>query len=273
MAKTIGLILTLLLLPSLVYGKSKSNFNFIAYGEYGLAQTAGFNQIPKGGSQESSSYRRPNFNELSIHHELYHTLGLSGEYKTWEIQYNHSAIHLNKNVMLNTALFSHGQPLPSDRLYHFNIALNKHQIQLKKHFSSLPKNNNFHFSLFSAIDWLGYHYHFYPLEATLPEAAPSSRREFINTTCSFGSEFQYQWHPYTSSAVYLSTSLPFFHLQIAEAKFIQRFHFFHPPISKFRPYIGISYLKTDLQDKQGLANHLRFSAKPYFFAGITFLIS
>jgi hypothetical protein len=275
MAKTTRIIpklislLNLLICP-IAYGDSP--FYLMTFGEYGLAKIAGFNQIPRGGSQDSSSYRRPNFNELNIEKESYHTFGIGLQLHSWQMLYSHSAIHLEKSAMLNESLFSHGQPLPADILYHFNLAPNKHQVQLKKYFPSLPKNNNFHFALFSNIDWLGYHYHFYPLNSALSATAPSSRRDFTNLSFSIGTEFQYQWHPYFSSAIDLSTSLPFFHLQIAEAKFIQRFHMLNRHLTKFTPYMGLSYLKIDLQDKQDLANHLRFTAKPYVFVGIEFLL-
>lgn len=263
-------VLSLLFCSFPSYGNSP--YYLMAFGEYGLAKAAGFNQIPKGGDQNSSSYRRPNFHELNIEHVTYHTLGAGLQYNTWQILYSHAAIHLENSAMLNQALFSHGKTLPIDAFYHFNIELNKNKIQLKKQFWSLPQNNNFHFALFTNIDWLGYHYHFYPLVDAVGVSAPSSEREFINLSCSFGTEFQYQWHPYYSSVLSLSASLPFFHLHVSEARFVQRFHIFDTPLSKLTPYLGISYLKIDLQDGQGLANHLRFSAKPYFFIGMEFLL-
>lgn len=272
MVKTARIIFLLSLLFFSLPSYGDSPYYFLAFGEYGLAKTKGFNQIPIGGSQNSSSYRRPNFNELNIEHETYHTLGAGVQFGTWQMVYSHSAIHLENNVALNEALFSHGKPLPSDVFYHFNIELNKNKIQLKKQFSSIPQYQNFHFAIFSNIDWLGYHYHFYPLHQRAGVSTPSSDRDFINLSFSFGTECQYQWHPYLSSVLSLSASLPLFHLQVSEARFVQRFHVFNTPMSKFTPYIGISYLKIDLQDGQGLANHLRFSAKPYFFIGMEFLL-
>ena len=260
------------LCPIITYAADRP-FYFTAMGEYGITQAKGFNQIPRGGSQHSSSYRRPSFEELNIKNKIYHTFGFGVQFPVWKIAYNHSAIHLKNNVFLNESLFSHGLPLPSDIPYHFNITLNKQQIQFKKKLSnSASKKNHFYFNLFSNVDWLGYHYHFYPLIQDLSVLTPNSRRDFINLSCSIGSEFQYQWHPYFSSSISASTSLPFFHLHITEAKFIQHFHIMNKPMAKLTPYIALSYLSIDLQDKQGLANHLRFTANPYIFAGIEFLL-
>lgn len=253
-----------------IYGKN-SPFYMLTFGEYGLAYSTGFNQIPRGGSQDSSSYRRPNFEELHIHKEFFHSLGIGAQYYSWQIRYSHAAIHLESSAMLNQSLFSHGLSLPAEMLYHFNIALNKHQIQFEKAFSIAAIKNNVHLSLLSNIDWLGYHYHFYPLSTQSAISAPASQRDFINLSCSLGMTFQYRWSSYFSSAVYLSTSLPFFHLQIAEAKLIQRFHLIDKSLLKLTPYVGIAYSKMDLQDNQGLANHLLFTAKPYIFAGVEFL--
>jgi hypothetical protein len=241
-------------------------------GEYGVANTGGFNQIPRGGSQDSSSYRRPTFDELNIAYEAYHSFGVGAHYQTWQMLYKHSAIHLEKSAILNQALFSHGLALPIDTLYHFNIALNKHTIQLTKQFLSFPKNNNFHFNLIGAVDWLGYHYHFYPLQEEQGVATPSSYREFVNLSCSIGMEFRYQWTPYSSSVIFLSTSLPSFHFQVREARFVQKFYVKKRYLHQFNPYVGLSYMKIDLQDNQGLANHLRFTTKPYVFSGIEVLL-
>lgn len=272
MAKTSLLVLWTILLITCTKAYAENPFYFVALTEFGLAKASGFNQIPMGGSQHSSSYRRPNFDELGIQHQVYHTLGIGAQYHSWQMLYSHAAIHFEKNAILNEALISHGRPLPVDLLYHFNIALNKHQIQFKKQFFSFPKDNNFHFALFSNFDWLGYHYNFSPIDAKTSASTPKSHRDFINLSCSVGTEFQYQWHPYFSSTLYLSTSLPSFHLSIYEARLIQRFHLVNHHLTKLTPYIGISYLKIDLQDNQGLANHLRFTAKPYFFTGIEFLL-
>ncbi len=272
MVKTTQLIFIFTLVFFCLPSYADSPYYILTFGEYGLAKTAGFNQIPRGGDQASSSYRRPNFNELNIGLETYHTFGAGVQYGTWQMVYSHSAIHLENSAMLNQALFSHGKSLPIDVPYHFNIELNKNKIQFKKQFSSLPQNNNFHFAIFSNIDWIGYHYHFYPLSEVFGVPAPSSDRDFINLSCSFGTEFQYRWHPYFSSALSLSASLPLFHLHISEARLVQRFHLFDTHLSKLTPYVGISYLKIDLQDGQGLANHLRFTAKPYFFIGAEFLL-
>lgn len=272
MVKTAYLTLCLIILFSCHKAYGESSFYFVTLTEFGLAKASGFNQIPRGGSQNSSSYRRPNFDELGIRHETYHTLGVGAQYRSWQIVYSHAAIHFEKNAILNEALLSHGKPLPADLLYHFNIALNKHQIQFKKQFLSLPRYNNFHFALLGNFDWLGYHYNFYPIDTHASVSTPSSHRDFINFSCSLGTEFQYQWSPYLSSTLNLSTSLPSFHLRISEAKFTQRFHIFDRHLSKLTPYVGMSYFKIDLQDNQGLANHLRFSAKPYFFTGIEFLL-
>jgi hypothetical protein len=138
MAKTARLII---LASILLFFYPITYAHLILQGEYGLANTDGFNQIPRGGSQDSSSYRRPNFDELHIGYQSYHTFGIGAEYRTWEMLYQHSAIHLEKSAILNQALFSHGQSLPIDTIYHFNIALNKHRIQLKKHFFSLAHSN------------------------------------------------------------------------------------------------------------------------------------
>lgn len=272
MVKRTYLILWIIILFTCTKAYGDNPFYVVTLAEFGLAKASGFNQIPRGGSQNSSSYRRPNFGELGIHHETYHTLGIGAQYHSWQMLYSHAAIHFEKSAILNEALLSHGKTLPVDLLYHFNIAVNKHQIQFKKQFFSLPKNNNFHFALLGNFDWLGYHYNFYPIDSQTSASTPSSNRDFINFSCSLGSEFMYQWHPYFSSILSLSTSFPSFHLRISEAKLIQRFHPFNRYLSKLTPYVGISYFKIDLQDNQGLANHLRFTAKPYFFTGIEFLL-
>lgn len=267
-----GLLFFYINSPVWALNTQEQSFYWKLLAEEGLAtHINGFNQIPRGGENESSSYKRPNFNELNIRNKAYHTLGIGAEYKSWQVLYSHAAIHLEKNAILNQSLFTHGKSLPIDTLYHFNIALNKHQVRIDKQFYPF-KNKEVNMYLKSSVDWLAYHYHFYPLESIVQSPAPSSYREFTNLSLSIGTEVRYQWHPYFSSSIFFSSSLPKFHLQIVETKLIQRFHFIDKSLSKLTPYVGISYLKIDLEDNQGLANHLRYIAKPYFFSGVEFLI-
>ena len=237
------------------------NFEVHSHLEGAFNVISGFNEVANTNEPFSSSVNRPSFEEQGLNSDRSIALGFDFVWDDMRssIAYRHlSPTH--SNILANT-LNTLNQQLPAGQ----NFAMHAHYqcftVGLAKSYLLLPC-----LKLNSMVDvnWLNYSYEF-------NSGIQNGSKEIkSNLSLRLGAELEYKMGEYYTYKASFMGSPPIFMLNIYEAKLWMSYHLYQKNNFSISPYVGISYVLIDLNNKREPRIYGRYQAFPSVFAGLSF---
>lgn len=249
----------------------KSNFQVYSYLEGGVNVVNGYAQVPPIPILLGSpipSHERPRFSELDIDSDLYYALGMALKYgSTWSyLQYRQ--LTPSNTTTLNSPLSTLGHIIDAGQLFAmksyyqwigFGLGVEYCLIQPCLRFTPVID-----------INWVNYAYQFSAVTQSGYQNLKQERNGLV--TVRLGARLDYDYRDLVSWQFTLMGSPPFTPLTIYEGKISVAYHLYDKNNFQIRPYIGLSWLYIDLNDKKEFTLHTRYEAVPSIFVGLNFLM-
>jgi len=222
-------------------------------GGVGLSHLKGFSQIPQGGSDNTTSFQRPNFDELAIDHETFYELSAHVGFDGYYAQFIYRNLHPNGDAVLTEDLRTHAKFIPSGehftmqtqyRWWTFGLGWN---YQATSRFTVTPVFNGNYFN---------YHYGYSSLQA-------SSHRDFDLLALTAGVNLTYQLKAHLYTQLQSEVTIPLSCLRIYKIAFRLEPWICLNKHLNLVPKIDLGWFRIDYQDNQAVPNHIRYAAQPY----------
>ncbi len=231
--------------------------------EDGKARVNGYAQTPKGGSAETTSFRRPSFAELGIkRNSLYHfAINLQHNDYFFNLDYLHLNPHGSDS--LSQDLLTHSQFIPTKSEFGLNVEYDWYRFALGKNFYFSDKKWRIAPALLA--EWLKYHYSF-----TAPPLGSS--RSFTLLASSFGLQIHREFDKKFSGDIAATYTLPLSNLKLSTLSFALNYALVITPRLFIIPRITLGWLTIDYEDEQLVPNHIHYTATPYGTIGLNLTI-
>ena len=227
---------------------------------YNTGKVGGYAQTPKGGNVGTTSFKRPTFDELGIHHDDFYDVLLRAKHDTWGMfgQFRH--LSPSKNGTTDSFLITHNQSIPDNSPINGNISYRWYQVGLTKTFGL----GNWHVTPELTGNYMHYRYQFTaPLKGSI--------REFGLSNVALGLTAEYAFTQKLSAHLIAKGSIPLFNLTHYEGAIRLSYAILEKDSFSLRPFIGIGALYIDEEDSQTIPNHNRYENIPYGAFGVNFV--
>ncbi len=227
------------------------------YGNFSGGALQGFTQTPQGGTNGTTSFHRPSFDELHIHHDKFYTLGATFFSDNYFLLFDYYNFTPKGNTVLSEALTTHGKFIPAGSA--FAASLNYHLYTVG--FGMPFKISHLEFLSWLEVNLLKYHYEFsaFPI---------SSARNFNVTGVNFGLKCAYDFSDTLFGDVKISLPIPVTNLTVIGAEIgLNKTVVLNQHLCLI-PRLGLGLLQLDYKDNQPIPNHMRYTNAPYISLGL-----
>jgi hypothetical protein len=231
--------------------------------EGGIGQLKGFVQTPRGGDYNTTSERRPSFEEIDHRHDPFFHAELTSHYeKIWGFV-NYFHLTPANETSLETDLLTHSRFIPATTPFEMNVHFNWYELGIG--FDTAEIFSRWKIQPYLAANWLKYYYGF-------SSPVHDSHRNFNLLAGSAGLKVEGKVAKDWLIDAKVDITLPLTELELFEASVGLNYTFSPHPHCAIRSRASLGSLYIDYEDRQKIPNHIRYQSSPYAALGLIFLI-
>ncbi|MCS5707525.1 hypothetical protein CC99x_001260 [Candidatus Berkiella cookevillensis] len=241
-------------------GNTASEFGI--YAELNKADIRGFQQTPKGGHLETTSLKRPSFEELNIDSKVYTSIGAWLRFDPFQINFNYLPLRYDGQTILSSELITHGITIPQGSYFSSDIEDQLYSVDFARIFKPF---NTFTIAPMATMHALDHHYEF--------NSGPlSSKRSFFATGFGLGLDMTYAFlYQYELNAK-IHVPIPVTNLDVSKAKLSLAYVWVLTPHLTMKPYALVEWNKIKFKDHQQVPNYLEYRLSPIWGMGISMMM-
>lgn len=240
------------LFPLSISCSASAKWQAYGFGSVSYNNVEGFIQTPRGGDLNTTSYRRPSFEEMNIIHDNPYFFGMGLQYCDYfsEVKY----IHINPkgSTTLQENLLTHAQFIPEGQYIDLHLEYDWYVLGFGKHFSD--KDRKWQISPLLDLNFLKFHYEFC-------SGSIKSARNYSLVGLDIGLNIQHALSRFWFWDLEAKATLPLSNLKIQMASVGLNYKLPFSSKVTLIPRLSIDAFTIDYQDEQLIPNHFRYEAR------------
>jgi len=214
------------------------------------------------------SHLRPRFDELDIQSDTYYAVGIDLKYgKTWSF-FHYQHLTPSNATTLNNDLTTLGQTIHAGELFSMQSAYE--WLTFGMGIEYILVKPCLRFTPIIDANWVNYTYQFSAVTDSGYQHLSQERNGLVCVR--LGGQFDYTYADLFSCQFKIMAAPPVTALTIYEGRISVEYHLYEKNNFRIRPYVGLSWLYFDLNDKKENTLHTRYEATPGIFIGLHFLM-
>lgn len=234
----------------------------LVFADFNVDRVEGFAQTPRGGDIGTTSFNRPSFEEMNIHHDKFYDIGASISYCDYIATLEYFYLYPHGSSVLQQDLISHAQFISEGMRFDMDIEYDWFIL-------SLGKKYPFHWFTVSPmiqLNWLKYDYQF----SAPPQA---SSRSYSLLALDLGIKICRDFTSTISGEIMGSVTIPLFNLKIYTLSAGLTYQLLTSSHIKVIPRMTLGTFRFDYEDKQTVPNHFRYTANIFGSIGLAILFT
>lgn len=255
----ITFILCILFFSQIITAKHHPRWKSAFFANIYAGNLHAYAQTPKGGDIGTTSFKRPDFRELSKKEDLLYELGARLQIEDYFAEFHFVDISPSAQDNLTQDLITHSLYIPVNSPFDMHVNYHWYSLWLGKSFH-LPLSS-WVLSPFITLDYLRYHYAF-------SSPSNSSIRAFTLLESQIGLKIAYDLTPCLKLELQGTQSLPLSNLTLSQGTLNLNYTltFQH---ATFIPKVGLGFIRMDYEDEQTVPNHIHYTLSPFLTLGLT----
>lgn len=214
------------------------------------------------------SHLRPRFDELDIQSDTYYAVGIDLKYgNTWSF-FHYQQLTPSNATTLNNTLTTMGQTIDAGQL--FSMQSYYQWMTFGMGIEYILARPCLRFTPIIDANWVNFSYQFSAVTESGFQHLTQDRNGLVCVR--LGGQFDYIYADLFSCQLKIMATPPVTALTIYEGRLSIEYHLYEKNNFRIRPYIGLSWLYFDINDKKEIPLHTRYEAAPGIFIGLHFLM-